>query len=98
MEIAPENRNFDACGEAGALTPGTKLEKPEGVFPRFIDHEELEKTYEGKDGTFFIKRALRQNPKNKETVFEIEFKDGKLDELNSADLEKAKEKGALTQV
>jgi len=98
LEIAPEKRNFEACGEAGALMAGTKLEKPEGVFPRFIDHEELEKTYEGKDGTFFIKRALRQNPKNKETVFEIEFKDGKLDELNSADLEKAKEKGALTQV
>jgi len=98
LEIDAADRRFDACGEAKALKPGTALEKPEGVFPRFIDHEELENSYEGKNGTFLIKRALRQNPKNKETVFEIEFENGTVEELNSADLEKAKEKGALTQV
>ncbi|WP_135081990.1 methionine--tRNA ligase [Terasakiella sp. SH-1] len=98
LEVAESDRAFASCGEAGALKPGTVLEKPEGVFPRFIDHEELENSYEGKDGTFLIKRALRQNPKNKETVFEIEFADGKTEELLSTDLEKAKEKGALTQV
>lgn len=98
LEIAEDNRTFAFCGEAGALKPGTALEKPEGVFPRFIDHEELENSYEGKDGKFLIKRALRQNPKNKETVFEIVRENGDVEELLSTDLEKAKEKGALTQV
>jgi len=98
LEIDGADRHFGACGEVKALKPGTALEKPEGVFPRFIDHEELENSYEGKNGTFLIKRALRQNPKNKETVFEIEYENGTVEELNSADLEKAKEKGALTQV
>lgn len=100
LEIADDARTFASCGAAGALKPGTALEAPEGVFPRFIDHEELENSYEGKgyDGPFLIKRALRQNPKNKETVFEIILSNGESQELNSADLEKAKEKGTLTQV
>ncbi|MDV7338589.1 methionine--tRNA ligase [Terasakiella sp. A23] len=98
LEIADDQRSFASCGEVGALKGGTPLEKPEGVFPRFIDHEELENSYEGKDGKFLIKRALRQNPKNKETVFEIVFENGDVEELNSLDLEKAKKKGALTQV
>ncbi|SCA55183.1 Methionine--tRNA ligase [Candidatus Terasakiella magnetica] len=98
LEISENDRTFASCGEAGALKAGTALEKPEGVFPRFIDHEELENSYEGKDGKFFIKRGLRQNPKNKETVFEIIFEDGKTEELNSEDLAKAVKKGTLTKV
>lgn len=98
LEISESDRTFVMCGEAGALKPGTDLEAPEGVFPRFIDHEELENSYEGKDGKFVIERALRQNPKNKETVFEIVFEDGRTEELLSVDLEKMKKKGTLTQV
>jgi len=95
----------DACllsyaGVAGALTSGTSLDAPEGIFPRFIDHEELDKSYEGEgyDGAFFIKRALRQNPKSKETVFEIILSNGQAEELLSTDLETAKKKGKLSAV
>jgi len=95
----------DACllsyaGAAGALASGTSLDAPEGIFPRFIDHEELEKSYEGEgyDGAFFIKRALRQNPKSKETVFEIILSNGQAEELLSTDLEAAKKKGKLSAV
>lgn len=98
LEIAEGDRSFASCGEAGALKPGTALEQPEGVFPRFIDHEELDKSYTGEEGSFIIKRALRQNPKSKETVFEILRENGTVEELLSTDLDKAKEKGALTQV
>ncbi|WP_417789975.1 methionine--tRNA ligase [Terasakiella pusilla] len=98
LEIAEGDRSFAFCGEAGALKPGTALEQPEGVFPRFIDHEELDKSYTGDEGAFMIKRALRQNPKTKETVFEILRDNGTVEELLSTDLDKAKEKGALTQV
>ena len=98
LEIAEEDRTFTSCGEAGALKPGTALETPEGVFPRFIDHEELENSYEGKDGKFVITRGLRQNPKTKETVFEIVFEDGRTEELNSTDLASAVKKKQLTKV
>ncbi len=30
-------RSFAALGEGGALKPGTKLPKPEGVFPRYVE-------------------------------------------------------------
>ncbi len=30
-----EKRSFDQLGEAGRLAPGTPIDKPEGVFPRF---------------------------------------------------------------
>ncbi len=98
LKIDQNDRSFAFCGEAGALQAKTALDAPEGVFPRFIDHEELEKSYQGKEGVFTINRALRQNPKTKETVFEVVYENGDVEELNSADLEKAKEKGALTQV
>lgn len=100
LQISPEQRVLSYAGQAGKLVAGTALEAPEGVFPRFIDHEELEKSYEGAgyEGAFYIKRALRQNPKNKETVFEIILADGSTQELLSTDLEAAKKKGALSAV
>ena len=37
LAAAADRRDFAALGEAGALTPGTVLPKPQGVFPRFVD-------------------------------------------------------------
>ncbi|MET1028627.1 MAG: methionine--tRNA ligase [Dongiaceae bacterium] len=39
LAVAPEHRNFGAFGRDHALTPGTALPKPEGVFPRFVETE-----------------------------------------------------------
>jgi len=100
LDIAADQRSFEFAGAEHALKPGTALPAPEGVFPRFIDHEELDKSFEGKgyEGPFVITSCLRQNPKTKETVFEIELSDGEKQELNSLDLEKAIKKGTLTRV
>ncbi len=37
INIAAGNRGFDQLGEAGRLTSGTSLDKPEGVFPRYVE-------------------------------------------------------------
>jgi methionyl-tRNA synthetase len=40
LAVATDRRSFAALTAADALVPGTKLPKPEGVFPRFVDSEE----------------------------------------------------------
>lgn len=100
LAVGDDQRSFEYCGAAHALVTGAELPAPQGIFPRFIDHAELDKAFEGKgyeDG-FVIMSCLRQNPKTKETVFEIELSNGEKQELNSKDLEKAIEKGTLTRV
>jgi len=37
INIAAGKRGFDQLGEAGRLTSGTSLDKPEGVFPRYVE-------------------------------------------------------------
>jgi methionyl-tRNA synthetase len=37
LAISKDNRSFSAMGEAGALTSGTALPRPQGVFPRFVE-------------------------------------------------------------
>ncbi len=37
LSVAENRRDFSALGPDGALTPGTPLPKPQGVFPRFVD-------------------------------------------------------------
>lgn len=39
LGVAEDARGFESLGEAGALTPGADLPKPEGVFPRFVEEE-----------------------------------------------------------
>ena len=39
LAIAPEARSFDSLGQGGALTPGTLLPAPHGVFPRYTGEE-----------------------------------------------------------
>ncbi|NQV44909.1 MAG: methionine--tRNA ligase, partial [Rhodospirillales bacterium] len=41
LAISEGDRTFDAFGPAYALKGGTALPKPEGVFPRFADDEEV---------------------------------------------------------
>ncbi|MEE8247685.1 MAG: methionine--tRNA ligase [Alphaproteobacteria bacterium] len=40
LAVAAERRAFSNLGEGEALAPGTRLPKPEGVFPRFVEAEE----------------------------------------------------------
>ncbi len=37
LAVPADARDFSALGEAGALTPGTPLPAPEGVFPRYVE-------------------------------------------------------------
>ena len=37
IKIPQDRRGFDQLGKAGRLQSGTILEKPEGVFPRYIE-------------------------------------------------------------
>lgn len=39
LGVGEDARGFESLGEAGALTPGADLPKPEGVFPRFVEEE-----------------------------------------------------------
>ncbi len=39
LAIPEEQRTFAALGRGGALTAGSPLPKPQGVFPRFVDEE-----------------------------------------------------------
>lgn len=39
INIAADKRGFDQLGEAGRLVSGTTLDKPEGVFPRYVKVE-----------------------------------------------------------
>ncbi len=36
INVAADRRGFDQLGQAGRLVPGTILDKPEGVFPRYV--------------------------------------------------------------
>lgn len=40
LSVAEENRAFDRLGEAGRLTSGSDLPKPQPVFPRYVDAEQ----------------------------------------------------------
>ena len=40
LGVSPDHRTFEFLGPDHALVPGTKLDKPEGVFPRFVVEEE----------------------------------------------------------
>ena len=40
LGVAEGAREFSKLGPDGALTPGTALPKPEGIFPRFSDEGE----------------------------------------------------------
>ena len=40
LAVSEDKRRFADLGEAGALTPGTELPKPEGVFPRYVEKAE----------------------------------------------------------
>ena len=40
LAVAAERRAFSNLGEDEALVPGTRLPKPEGVFPRFVEAKE----------------------------------------------------------
>jgi methionyl-tRNA synthetase len=37
LAVPADARTFSALDEGGALKPGTKLPKPEGVFPRYVE-------------------------------------------------------------
>jgi len=37
INVPVESRGFAALGTAGRLVPGTQLDKPEGVFPRYVE-------------------------------------------------------------
>ena len=37
LAVPADARGFAALGEQGALTPGTPLPAPEGVFPRYVE-------------------------------------------------------------
>jgi methionyl-tRNA synthetase len=37
LAVPEAARNFDMLGDNGRLVPGTKLPKPEGVFPRYVE-------------------------------------------------------------
>ena len=39
LSVPTDVRSFATAGEGGALTPGTALPKPQGVFPRFVEEE-----------------------------------------------------------
>jgi methionyl-tRNA synthetase len=39
LAVAADARGFDRVGDDHALVPGTKLPKPEGVFPRYVEPE-----------------------------------------------------------
>lgn len=39
LSVAPERRQFADLGEDGALSPGTALPAPQGVFPRYVEAE-----------------------------------------------------------
>jgi methionyl-tRNA synthetase len=40
LAVPQDKRLFAHISKAHALTPGTKIEKPEGVFPRIVESEE----------------------------------------------------------
>jgi len=40
LAVAAAERDFARLGAGVALRPGTRLPKPEGVFPRFVEAEE----------------------------------------------------------
>jgi methionyl-tRNA synthetase len=40
LAVVDDKRRFADLGMAGALTPGTKMPKPEGVFPRYVEKAE----------------------------------------------------------
>jgi methionyl-tRNA synthetase len=37
LAVPKDARNFDMLGDKGRLVPGTKLPKPEGIFPRYVE-------------------------------------------------------------
>ncbi len=37
INVATDRRGFDQLGQAGRLVSGTRLDKPEGVFPRYVE-------------------------------------------------------------
>ena len=37
LSVPEEARTFNSLGEGGAIVPGSRLPKPEGVFPRYVD-------------------------------------------------------------
>ena len=39
LKISESKRSFKELGEGGRLNPATVIEKPEGVFPRFVEQE-----------------------------------------------------------
>ncbi|MBB4284739.1 methionine--tRNA ligase [Roseospira goensis] len=39
LGVAADARGFEALGEGGALTPGSPLPKPQGVFPRYVEDD-----------------------------------------------------------
>ena len=39
LMVKADERNFDRLGGAGRLVAGRKIEKPSGVFPRFIEEK-----------------------------------------------------------
>jgi methionyl-tRNA synthetase len=39
-----ESRSFAKLGEVGRLVPGTAIPEPQGVFPRYVDPDEADKT------------------------------------------------------
>ncbi|WP_268870307.1 methionine--tRNA ligase [Caenispirillum salinarum] len=44
LSIPDDARTFAALGEGGALTAGTPIPKPQGVFPRYVEPETNEET------------------------------------------------------
>ena len=40
MNVAPDQRTFTAIGPEHALKPGLTIDKPEGVFPRYVEAEQ----------------------------------------------------------
>ncbi|MFC7050696.1 methionine--tRNA ligase [Emcibacter nanhaiensis] len=39
LQLPPDKRRFSDLGEGGRLASGTAMEKPEGVFPRYVEAE-----------------------------------------------------------
>ncbi len=44
LAVAPDGRQFKDLGPDNALTPGTALPAPKGVFPRFVEHAAVHDT------------------------------------------------------
>jgi methionyl-tRNA synthetase len=44
LSIPEDARSFSALGEGGALTAGTPIPKPQGIFPRYVEPEINEET------------------------------------------------------